>query len=217
LKQLLSGRAFGNGHEVETIDPVYKTKAFTVDDWKKSVDNFAKVVINPTYQNNCKHYGDKVSIPDFIYKQDWRSSSLPKSHFCYNLKYEPKVVQPKYTMPLLTSAPQQLYDAFLKLLADEYSTPTNTLTEEDKVYLAIFIRDFHKTLLNLYNQDKLEKTFGYLWMNDGFGSDGQAEKLMELLQSQWPGPPMHIPFNFIINKRRIERLTGTLKKLGWAE
>jgi len=108
LKQLLSGRAFGNGHEVP--DPQYKTKVFTVDEWKQSVDNFVKVVLDPTYQNTCQHYGDKVSIPEFIYKQDWPSVSRPKSHFCYNLKYEPKVVKPKYRMPHLTQAPQQLYD-----------------------------------------------------------------------------------------------------------
>ena len=213
LKQLLSGRAFGNGHEVP--DPQYKTKVFSVDEWKQSVDNFVKVVLDPTYQNTCKHYGDKVSIPEFIYKQDWPSVSRPKSHFCYNLKYEPKPVQPKYRMPHLTQAPQQLYDAFLKLLADEYQTPTNTLTDEDKARLAMFIREFHNTLLNFYNQNKLEHVFGNLWVRGSFGADGLAEKLMGLLQSEWPGPPMSIPFSFIVNKRRIERLPGTLRKLGW--
>ncbi|MDY6957853.1 MAG: hypothetical protein SVK08_01715 [Halobacteriota archaeon] len=215
LKQLLSGKAFGNGHMVEDIDPKFKTKIFTVDEWKKSVDNFAKVVLDPTYQNVCKHYGKKVSIPDFIYKHDWPSESRPKSHFCYNLKYDPKVVKPKYRMPELTSAPKQLYDAFLKLLSDEYSMPTNLLTDEEKVYLAIFIRDFHLNILNLYNQNKLEKTFAYLWSNGAFGPDGLAEKVMELLQSEWPGPPMQIPFNFIVNKRRIDRLHGSLKRMGW--
>ena len=217
LKQLLAGRAFRNGQEqfIEEIDPAYTKKVFSVDDWKQSVSNFAKVVTDPTYQNMCKHYGDKVSIPEFIYRHDWPTVSRPKSHFCYNLKYEPKVVQPTYRMPYLTSAPQKLYDAFLKLLADEYQTPTNTLTEEDKVFLAIFIRDFHQTLLNFYNQNKLDSVFGNLWANGSFGSYGLAEQLMKLLQSEWPGPPMSIPFGFIVNKRRIERLPGTLKKLGW--
>ena len=209
LKQLLSGNAFNNGH---VVDPKFKGKVFTVQDWIKAVGNFGKCTVDPNYQNNAKHYGKKLSIPDFIYRQDFPDPR--KSHFCFNLEFEPKKAEPpKYFMPKLIKDDQENLDDLLKLLRSEYRI--NHIEEKDKVMLALLVRDFRIRMVNLAKQKKLTKTFEYVFLY-ATGIRERTEQIMKFITTQWAGPPHRVPLEFITHPKRIERLYGCCQKLGWA-